>query len=320
MYAAPEVVGREGCSSAPDKSGRFDRAGSAPEGEVERADRLLPIRIYTLGRFSVAIDGQPVCSNGKGQQRPFGLLKALIALGGREVAASRLWECLWPDSEGDLGVRNLTITVHRLRRQLRCHAAILQHDGKLSLNDRVCWVDTWHFERLANEALHSLEENVQKKDAEPKARAALALYGGHFLARESEESWMLSLRLRLETRFERLVAAWSEHLEEHARFGQSVDVCRAALEQDPLNESLYRRLMSCYLKAGELAEVVRMYRRCWEALSKGLGAQPSEETQRLYLEGLQAAALRTGHAPVHQHRHLRAESAAVPEEGDASSG
>ena len=74
-----------------------------------------PIRIFTLGRFSIAIDEHAVRASGKAKHRPLGLLKALIALGGRDVAFSRLCECLWPDSEGDLGARNLSITVHRLR-------------------------------------------------------------------------------------------------------------------------------------------------------------------------------------------------------------
>jgi DNA-binding SARP family transcriptional activator len=55
-----------------------------------------------------------------------------------------------------------------------------------------------------------------------------------------------------------------------------------------LNELLYRRLMSCYLKEGEVAGVVRTYLRCREALAKGLAATPSIETERLYLEGMRA--------------------------------
>src|SRR3954465_11025305 len=62
----------------------------------------LPIQIFTLGHFSIFKNSYPITSKGKAQHRPLGLLQALIALGGKDVAGSRLCECLWPDSDGDL--------------------------------------------------------------------------------------------------------------------------------------------------------------------------------------------------------------------------
>ena len=143
-----------------------------------------------LGRFSVAIDGQPVSvngngkSNGKTKKRPLALLKALIAFGGRGVASSQLSESLWPDSEGDLGIRNLTVTLHRLRHVLRAHAAVLQHDGKLTLNERVCWVDVWSFERAVNDGLRRLHESAggECRGAAP-ARSAQPLFRALSLTR-----------------------------------------------------------------------------------------------------------------------------------------
>lgn len=248
-----------------------------------------PIQILTLGRFGVAVDGLPMYSNGKAQQRPFALLKALIARGGHDVSCSLLWECLWPDSDGDLGARNLTITLHRLRHLLRTNAAVLHHDGKLSLNEQLCWLDVWHFERLVNDGLHLMAQQAGTRSWEAPLRAALDLYTGHFLSLEAEESWMIEPRIRWKTRFERLVSALSMHLEHQMRFADAIDLCLHALELDPLNELLYRRLMSCYLKRGEFAGVVGTYRRCREALTKGLAAPVSSETERLYLEALQAA-------------------------------
>jgi DNA-binding SARP family transcriptional activator len=248
-----------------------------------------PIQIFTLGRFSIAINQRAVHSKGKARHRPLGLLKALIALGGRDVASSRLCECLWPDSEGDLGARNLTITLHRLRSLLQTRTAVLSENGKLSLNVDVCWVDAWQFERLVNDGLRRLEKPVAGDAAEFHLRAALNLYAGDFLARDSEEFWMLALRLRLRTKFERLVTALSMHLEYQRRYAEAIDLCLQALALDPLNELLYRRLMGCYLKRGELAEVARTYNRCREALAKGLAMPPSMETERLYIEGVRGA-------------------------------
>lgn len=291
---------------------RIARPGAANSGTAGNANRMEsgePIRIYMLGRFSVAIAGQPVylngngSSNGKTKKRPLALLKTLIALGGRGVAYSQLSESLWPDSEGDLGMRNLTVTLHRLRHLLGANAAILQHDGKLTLNESACWVDVWNFEGYVNEGLRRLNESAGGDLAERHLRAALSLYSGHFLSRESEESWMLTPRLRLKTKFERLVAALSKHLENRGRLTDAVDLCLQALERDPLNELIYRRLMSCYLKAGEFAGVLRTYARCREALANEFSSPPAIETENIYLESLRAATELSG-AQAARRSHL----------------
>jgi DNA-binding SARP family transcriptional activator len=254
-------------------------------GKSGNGDRT-PIRVHTLGRFSVTVDGLPMYSNRKSQQRPLALLKALIARGGHDVSCNLLWECLWPDSDGDLGARNLTITLHRLRHLLRTNAAVLHHDGKLSLNEQLCWLDVWHFERTVSDGLHLMAD---QKAREARLRAALDLYTGHFLALEAEESWMIEPRIRWKTKFERVVTALSVYLESEGRYADAVDLCLQTLALDPLNELLYRRLMNCYLKRGEFASALGTYLRCREALTKGLSAPISSETERLHLEALRAA-------------------------------
>jgi LuxR family transcriptional regulator, maltose regulon positive regulatory protein len=249
----------------------------------------VPVRIHTLGRFTVAIDGRMVCSSGKSRKRPLSLLKALICLGGREVSLCRVGECLWPDSEGDLGARNLAVTLHRLRQLLGVRDAVLQHDGKLTLNDKLCWVDAWQFERWTNEGLALLDDEASRKSAETQLYGAFNLYSGQYLARECDEAWMLAPRLRLRFKFERLAVGLCGHLEEAERYRDAVDLCLQALERDPLNELLYRQLMRCYLRGGEFSRALLTYRNCREALRTCLGVPPAAETEHIYLEALGAA-------------------------------
>lgn len=274
------------------KPGEPFQSGSVllwPESSAATDAATEQVQIFTLGRFGLSIFGHALQANGKAKHRPLLLLQALIALGGRDVACSRLCEILWPDSEGDFGGRNLNITVHRLRQMLRARDAILQHNGKLTLNAQICRVDIWDFERRVNRGLDGLGNANAANGAVGDLFAALALYTGHFLARESDEAWMLAPRLRLKTKFERLVDALSAHLEQQRQFGEAIDVCRQALELDPLNELFYRRLMSCHLQRGELASALGTFRRCREALTRGLSAPVSGETQRLYADALRAA-------------------------------
>ena len=257
-----------------------------PEHYVSAGAARPQVQIFTLGRFGLSIFERAIEVNGKAKHRPLELLQALVALGGRDVACSRLCEFLWPDSDGDLGGRNLNITVHRLRLLLRGRGAVIQHSGKLTLNAQLCRVDIWDFERLANSGLEGLGDSGTVRRAQSDLRAALALYTGHFLARESEEAWMLAPRMRLKTKFERLIGALGGHFEQQRRFSDAIDICRQALELDPLNEIFYRRMMSCYLKQGEFASVLSTYRRCREALAKGLSAPVSGETEKLHGEAL----------------------------------
>jgi DNA-binding SARP family transcriptional activator len=175
---------------------------------------------------------------------------------------------------------------------LHAPTAVLQHGGKLSLNEHVCWTDVWEFERLVSDGLHRLNSGGTDDVPAMRLRSALDLYAGDFLACESEESWMLAPRLRLRSKFERLIAALSTHLEQRKQFSEATDLCHRALELDPFNESLYRRLMRCYLNQGEIAGALGTYLRCCEALSKGLAAPISCETERLHLEVSRAAAER----------------------------
>jgi len=99
---------------------------------------------------------------------------------------------------------------------------------------------------------------------------------------------MLAARLRLKSKFERLVLALCRRFELHNRYSELIDICLQALELDPLNEMFYRRAMQGYLKRGELADVLRIYSRCRHTLMKMLAAPVSGETERLYAEALHA--------------------------------
>ena len=127
------------------------------------------VRVYTLGRFSVLHDGKPLSINGNGKNKPIELLKALIAMGGRDVSEVRICEALWPDAEGDNAHSSFTSTLSRLRKLLGND--ILQvHNAQLSLNDHLCWLDIWAYERSLGELESALSDpdteqiiNIEKK-------------------------------------------------------------------------------------------------------------------------------------------------------------
>jgi LuxR family transcriptional regulator, maltose regulon positive regulatory protein len=135
-----------------------------------------PVRIRTLGLFTIHIDGHPVSFGRKAPKKPLHLLKALIALGGMAVPVTRLQDLIWPDEDGDSANSSFAMALLRLRKLL-VHANVVElQDSCLSLNPKVCWVD----------ALLEDSELIE--------------FAGEFLAQDYDLTWTAATRQRLRSR------------------------------------------------------------------------------------------------------------------------
>lgn len=251
----------------------------APAQEENRNYRL---QVYTLGRFSVSRGVDPIRFNRKAQHRPLELLKVLVALGGRDVATSQVAMALWPESEGDVAYNAFEITLHRLRKLIGIEKAVVLSNGLLTLDNRLCWVDVWAFEQLTRHAENLV--NSQNSDPEELVRISariLALYHGHFLGRETPESWSISLRERLRSKFLRHLIDVARYWEKIGRHGTAIQCYQKGLEVDDLAEIFYQRLMVCYQQLGRRSEALAVYRRCRTTLSLILSIIPSPATEAI---------------------------------------
>lgn len=241
-----------------------------------------PVRVLTLGGFSLVCADQEVCQGGKPRKRPLELLKALVAQGPAGAGSMALARLLWPDASGEGLRKTLEINLHRLRKLLGRDDAVLLHEGHLSLNPRVCWVDLWAFEQAAEQGLSALQTLAADAQVLPTSVFnALKLYAGAFLATDEEAAWLLPTRDRALSRFQRLVAELGRHFEQAGEWARAEDLYRRTLEQDNLNEFFYRRLIFCLQRQDRHAEALLCYRRGRELLSIVLGMAPSPETRDL---------------------------------------
>lgn len=167
-----------------------------------------PIKIYTLGRFSILIDGKLLKFKRKTQQRPLELLKALIALGGHAVFKERLIDALWPEAEGDAGEQTFAMTLHRLRTIIG-HGAIKREGSRLTFDNRLVWTDIWVVERLLNNAKRI---GADHPEAGPFIEKITSFYQGSFLKYEETRPWMLPTRERLRDRLKRCLLLRRRHL------------------------------------------------------------------------------------------------------------
>ena len=243
-----------------------------------------PVRIRTLGGFSLAVDGAPLRSQRKAPKKPLELLKAVIAQGGLAANAAQLTESLWPDADGDAAADAFEVTLRRLRRLLGRDEALLLEDGRLSLNTGCCWLDTWAFER----ALARLESTAGGSPPTTDAELAglserlMGLYTGHFLAGEDQKPWLLGRRQRLASQMFRGLMALAGLWEARGQPARAELTYRRGVELDAASESLYRLLIAVQLKQGHLAEALQTYGLCRQMLAATLGVEPSSETQALY--------------------------------------
>ena len=259
---------------------RVTRLKAEPEPTVERQ---WPVKIHTLGRFAVEINGNPLQFSRKTQKKPLDMLRVLVAHGGVRVEATAIIEQLWPGAEGDAGKMSFDSNLHRLRKLIGVDDVLLMSEGTLSLDASKCWIDTMalddvvtRVERAARASSGNPGEAIV-----PFMKELLQLYAGHFLDSETQEAWAVAARDRLKAKFIRAVAVIGGSLEARREWDKAVALFSRALELDNLAEALYRRLMVCYRELGEPAEALNVYRRCREMLSIVLGVKPSPETEAI---------------------------------------
>jgi LuxR family maltose regulon positive regulatory protein len=241
-----------------------------------------PLMLHTLGTFGLLVEGRPLAFSRKVQRKPLLMLKALVALGGKDVPEEQLTDILWPEAEGDLAHQAFATTLGRLRTVLGNEKALSLRGSRLTLDPRHCWVDAVAFESLLARIDGSVPAGEAIREgthAAALARGAIALYKGSFLAGETPHPRVVATRERLRSKFLRVVGLMGRGMERDGRWADAVACYRKGLEVDDLAEEFYQRLMICHHRAGQPAEAAAVYRRCEKTLIAALGIAPSPETE-----------------------------------------
>ncbi len=235
-----------------------------------------PLRIYTLGRFSVLQNGTPLLFGRKAPVKVLELLKALIALGGSDVSEDRLSDLLWPDSEGDAARQALKTTLFRLRKWLGGKDAIIRSEGLISLAPHWCWIDVRAVELLLEQADH------HRGNAGELIKKATALYAGDFLAEDRDKPWATLLRERLRGKMLHAIRVEAEQSSRAGQFRAGISYYQQGIGLDPLAEELYRGLMDNYMSLGETAHALATYEQLKSILKSTYDVAPSLSTQELF--------------------------------------
>jgi DNA-binding SARP family transcriptional activator len=237
-----------------------------------------PLRINTFGRFGLVRDGRPVSFEGRVQKRALDLLRALIAFGGREVGEQKICDTLWPDADGDAARTSLKMTLHRLR-GLIGHDAVVLRGSKLSLDPRLCWVDAWSLERLANQ-LAATGDTLCATERVRLGDRMQSLYSGPFLDGE-DVAYAIAPRERLRSCWLRTIELIASRLQREGAPAPALIWYERGLSLEPLAEQFHQGVMRICVQNGRAAEGLTAYERLRRLLATQLRVVPAPESEAL---------------------------------------
>lgn len=136
------------------------------------------VEIRCLGGFSIDVDGNRITTGqSKAQRKPRELLVHLVLGNGNDLAQGWLADALWPKSDGDLSLHNLTMTIHRLRKLIG-QDAVIHEDNHIRLNPLCVSTD---INRLRASLRHVQDETLATPERLAAFDHALQLYRGPLL-------------------------------------------------------------------------------------------------------------------------------------------
>lgn len=224
------------------------------------------IRLATLGRFDIEVDGSKIHFGRTSPRKPLALLQALLISPDRPLCVYRACDWLWPDADPHSAYRSLVTTTCRLRRWLQCADAVRFLPDGLALNaDRVC-VDAWQFER--DLAGHTSQSQID---------AALRLYSGAFLD-GCNLPGVIEMRERLQRRYVRAVRTAADGSRRAGDHATALATYERALELVATDEDLHRDLMQLFIQQGNATAATATFQRCRHLLAARFGTSPSPAT------------------------------------------
>jgi DNA-binding SARP family transcriptional activator len=211
--------------------------GAPQAGTARVTPPTARIALRTLGGFELAVDGSPLPVGKKPARRTLALLKAIVALGGRDVCRWSIADALWPDVDGDRAQNALEVALHRLRLRLGVPEAVISREGCLSLNPHLVWVDVFAFCATA--------EEVSPGVGCASVERTFALYRGPFLPHDGDCVWSARMRDRLRARFASVVASAAAALESRSQLQEAIALYQRGIDADDEVAAFHDGLARC---------------------------------------------------------------------------
>jgi TolB-like protein/Tfp pilus assembly protein PilF len=231
------------------------------------------IEIRLLGTLEVLCAGE---SRSPGSRKASALLAYLAMRPDEPVSRDHLAGLLWGDSANEQARANLRQALTQLRRVFR----ETDLDPVKTQGDTVM---------LSSQGLsidaHGLSGAGSLPEVE-SGRCDKEFLEGFTIAEPEYEQWLTAQRESLRSRVRRLHEQSADEAAEKRQIDKAINHLTRALNLDPLQEHLHRRLMELFSTQGRADAAMGQYERCRSVLMQELGVGPAKETKDL-LEKIQ---------------------------------
>ncbi len=245
---------------------------------------MVQARVDVLGPVRLTVDGVEVALGGRRQRL---VLALLVAAGGRQVAAERLVEDLWPDGAPPSAAGSLQVAVSRLRSILepaRTDAGTLLTRGAVGYALAGVPVDAADLTAAVQQVEGASAPRVLEL-AEP----ALALWRGTPYADLPDVAALAPEVERLQEERLRLLEARADALLALGRHHDARAMLAHLVTDHPFRERLWSMLALALYRCDRQAEALETLRRLRTTLVEELGVDPSASVRRLELDLLDQA-------------------------------
>jgi DNA-binding SARP family transcriptional activator/CheY-like chemotaxis protein len=256
---------------------------------VLQAARSPRLRIQTFGQFQIWRDGQAIGIWDRPQaETVVKLLLVRRARGGRAVAADEMITRFWPDADEEGGRKKLLPLISNARRTLepdiepRDSNFILRSANGyyFDIGESVTW-DLLEFREHLNLGTQLIKQK-RWEEATAQLEKGRALYKGDFLAEDRYTDWVIDIRREITAEYCNLLIQLADAYAASGNYTEAVKACEAALEKDPLLESVYRRLMQFHYCNGDKGQSLKAYRNCIKLFEELFGESPTPTTRQLH--------------------------------------
>jgi DNA-binding SARP family transcriptional activator len=241
---------------------------------LEIASWPWPVRVFTLGRFALEVDGDPEPPKRRVDGKPLLLIKLLVSFGEAEADPRTLADLLWPEGDGDAQASNLRTVLYRARQLLGDRRAIVADDGGWRLAPNWVWSDASACGHCLSRAEQLLHGDNQLLAAAGLCERALELYRGPFLPSLADAAWTRRLRAHLQDDLVTIVCDVAVQLARCGYAARAASMAQRVVKVNPTGERAHHVLLRIYAHRGQWTQAMEAYARC-ESFLAAAGIKPT---------------------------------------------
>jgi DNA-binding SARP family transcriptional activator len=250
------------------------------------------LRIYLKGHVSIEYGGKLVGERDLPGRQGRLAFTFLASERQRPVTKDELIPVVWADTPP----RDIDAALSAILSKLRTAMKKVARAGAETVEVRSGIVqmrlppDVWIDLEYAANSIDEAEGAIRSGDARRAWSHAMALV---VIARRpflpgAEAAWIEARRARLRSLLVRGLHILSRITANNGEPALAVQYAAEIIELEPFQEAGYRHLMQMHAEMGNRGEALRVFGRCRELFRDELGADPSQQTERVFLEILRA--------------------------------